>query len=373
MAEALRLAWELAGEDGDEGLRALEFLAGFDSLPPDQAARLVQRLRAHPKAGGWHLAEALTREARMNPSRRPQFIQEAIDQARGKSREELLPLVRWLVEQREFAQVLAVVSEDEVKTYLPLLENYLTALTLLGRFQDLERLVLDPQVNAILNQTLKAFYRAHLAFVTRKPPAQVREALSLARAAAEQEKRGDICLRLAAYAEERGHMDLAQEAYRSASQMRQTEREGYQGLIRAAEANGNSTLMFEAAREAVARWPDDPVYLERLLYVSLLLGMRIEASLAESERLLGQRPDDAVRLLTTALGYWRLRDPAAADPAGRADPGALSPGQRAVLAAIAREQGSDAAVAQARRLVLAIDPKSGMLPEERRCLERAVR
>lgn len=373
-AEGLRLAWDLAEDDGETGLQALEFLAEFERLPPEQATRLIERLRSHPKAGGWHLAEALTREARLNPARRPQFIQEAIEQARGKTREELLPLVRWLVEQREFAQVVALVNEDEVKTYLPLLENYLTALTFLGRFQDLERLVMDPEVNAILNQTLKAFYRAHLAFVTRKPPAQVREALSTARAAAELEKRGDLCLRLAQYAEARGHADLALDAYRSAAAMRQTEREGYQGLIRTAEAVGNSPLMLESAREAVARWPDDPVYLERLLYIRLLLGTGIEAALADAQRLLEQRPDDAVRLLTTAMGHWRLRDPAgAAEPVAKTRPADLSPGQRAVLAAITRGQGTAEAAAQARRLALAIDPKAPMLPEERRCLELAVR
>lgn len=373
-ADGLRLAWELAEQDTETGLQALEFLASFERLPPEQASRLIQRLRTHPKAGGWHLAEALTREARLNPTRRPQFIQEAIEQARGKTREELLPLVRWLVEQREFAQVVALVNEDEVKTYLPLLENYLTALTFLGRFQDLERLVMDPQVNSVLNQTLKAFYRAHLAFVTRKPPAQVRDAISAARAAAELEKRGDLCLRLAQYAEARGHADLALDAYRSAAAMRQTEREGYQGLIRTAELVGNSQLMLESAREAVARWPDDPVYLERLLYVSLLLGTGIETSLADAERLLEQRPEDAVRLLTAAMGHWRLRDPAgAAEALARTKAAELSPGQRAVLAAITRGQGTEAAAAQARQLALAIDPKAPMLPEERRCLESAVR
>jgi hypothetical protein len=372
-AEGLRLAWELAGDDSDTGLQALGFLAEFERLPPDQSARLIQRLRTHPKAGGWHLAEALTREARLDPARRPKFIQEAIEQARGKTREELLPLVRWLVEQREFAQVVALVNEDEVKTYLPLLENYLTALTFLGRFEDLERLVMDPQVNAILNQTLKAFYRAHLVFVTRKPPAEVRQALSSARAAAELEKRGDLCLRLAQYAEARGHVDIALQAYRSAAGMRQTEREGYQGLIRTAEAVGNSPVMLESSREAVARWPDDPVYLERLLYIQLLLGTSIEASLAEAQRLLEQRPDDAVRLLMAAMGHWRLRDPAGAAAAvAKARPADLSPGQRAVLAAILRGQETSAAEVKARQLALAIDPRVPMLPEERRCLELAV-
>ena len=77
----------------------------------------------------------------------------------------------------------------------------------------------------------------------------------------------------------------------------------------------------------------------------------------------------AASLLTAALGYWRLRDPvAAAKPVAKTEAAELSPGQRAVLAAITRGQGTAEAAAQARRLALAIDPKAPMLPEERRGL-----
>jgi hypothetical protein len=115
------------------------------------------------------------------------------------------------------------------------------------------------------------------------------------------------------------------------------------------------------------------VYLERLLYIQLLLGTSIEASLAEAQRLLEQRPDDAVRLLMAAMGHWRLRDPAGAAAAvAKARPADLSPGQRAVLAAILRGQETSAAEVKARQLALAIDPRVPMLPEERRCLELAV-
>ena len=277
--------------------------------------------------------------------------------------------MRWLVEQKEFAQVLNVLSEAEAKTYQPLLENYLTALTMLGRFDDLERLVGDPEVNQLLNQTMRAFYRAHLAFVTRKPPREVREALTLARSAAEVEKRGEICLRLAEYAEQRGHMDIAQEAYKSASQISRTERAGHLGLLRASEANGDTGVFLEAARAAVDRWPDDPLFVERLAYAHLIVGHQIEKSLHEIERLLEQRPGDPARLLMLALACWRLGDTASvARHLEATDLAGLSPGQRAIYAAIA---GEKAGLLKAEAL-RGIPAQATLLPEERRFLERAM-
>ncbi|HCN28832.1 MAG TPA: hypothetical protein DIT64_08690 [Verrucomicrobiales bacterium] len=372
--EGIRRAWRVAEEDGETGLAAIEFLASFESLPPDETARLIERLRRHPMAGARHQAEALKRQTRLDPARRPQHVQEVLSQARGKKREELVPHVRWLVDQKEFAQVLALVSEEEAKSYQPLLENYLTALTMLGRFDDLERLVADPGVNKLLNETMKAFYRAHLAFVTRKPPREFREALVLARAAAEVEKRGEICLRLAEYAEARGHPDIAQDAYRSASQMARTERAGHLGLLRASAANGNTAVFLESARAAVERWPDDPLFVEQLAYANLIVGHQVENSIAELRRLLEQRPDDPGRLLMLALAHWRLRDAGTSiEVLGRADVAGLTPGQRAVYAALAKGQTDEEWGRRRAEAIRGIDRQAAMLPEERQFLERALR
>lgn len=369
----LRRAWQVAAEDTETGLAALEYITTLESLPAEENARLIQRLRQHPSAGPQHEAQALARQARLDPANKPHYVREALAQAEGKKREELLPHVRWLIEQKQFAQVLSVLSEAEAKTYQPLLENYLTALTMLGRFSDLERLVNDPEVHKLLNQTMRAFYRAHLAFVTRKPPTEVREALILAKSAAEVEKRGEICLRLAEYAEQRGHMDIAQDAYKSASQMSRTERAGYLGLLRASEANGNTPLFLEAARSSVERWPDDPLFVERLAYAHLIVGHQIEKSLSDLQRLLEQRPDDPARQLMLALAYWRLGDAATASASlTKADLSGLTPGQRAIFAALASSQPGKEATEMKTAAIRGIPAKSTMLPEERRFLERAL-
>ncbi|TDU72934.1 hypothetical protein EI77_01400 [Prosthecobacter fusiformis] len=373
-SDGMRRAWAVAEREDALGLQALEFLDSFENLPPDEAGQLIKKLRSHPKATGWHQVAALKRQLRLNPAQRVALIQEAIELARGKSREDLVPMVRWLVEEQQFLQVLALVSEDEAKGYQPILENYLTALTMLKRFADLERLVKDPKVAGILNQSVSAFYRAHLAFVMNKPPEEVRAALIAAKNAADIERRGELCMKIAEYAEARGHPDIAEDAYKSAALNPRTDRLGYKGLLRASEANGNTEGLLEAATEAARRWPDDPQYVERFLYVNLLTGRQMELTLTECLKLLEQRPQDQVRRLMAALGHWRLMDFKAATPFLQdMDVSQLSSGQKAIYAAIARDSGANNAEQAARDVVNTIEAQARMLPEERVCMVKATR
>ncbi|MDZ4289790.1 MAG: hypothetical protein U0984_17635, partial [Prosthecobacter sp.] len=374
IATGMRRARELAEGDDETGLHAVEFLDTFENLPPDEASYLIQRLRNHPKATGWHLVAALKRQLRLDPVRRSLLIQETIDRARGKTREDLLPLVRFLVEQGEYLQVLALVSEDEAKGYQPLLENYLTALTMLQRFGELEKLVNDPKVMSLLNQSVSAFYRAHLAFVTKKPPEEIREALIAARNAADVERRAELLVKIGEYAEARGYSDIAEEAYKSASLIPRTERAGYHGLLRTAEVNGKTEALLKSAREANGRWPDDPTYLERYIYVSLLTGQELETSMQKALSLLEQQPQDQPRRLMAAFAFWRLKDlKGATTYLQKMELNHLTPGLQAVFAAIARDSDTNTAREAAIAVLQKLDSKARMLPEERALFEKAAR
>lgn len=373
-ADGMRRAWKVAEKDDATGLQAIEYLNGFETLPPDETSKLIQRLRNHPKATGWHYVAALNRQLALNPAQRPALIQEAIESAWGKDRDALVPMVRWLVEQQEFLQVLALVTEDQAKEYQPLLENYLTALTMLQRFDDLERLVKDPKVDKILNQSVSAFYRAHLAFVLRKPTEEIRGALTLAKNAADTERRGELCMKIGEYAEARGFADIAQDAYKSAALNPRTERQGYQGLLRATEANENTEGLLTAATEASRRWPDDPVYVERFLYANLITGRQIELTLTEVVKMLDERPGDTFRRLMAALAHWRIGDfKTATSYIQQLDIQQLSAGQRAVLAIIARDSTTDNGTEIARQVAQSIEAQARMLPEERTFLAKATR
>ncbi|MBV6500038.1 MAG: hypothetical protein CJBNEKGG_02505 [Prosthecobacter sp.] len=376
VSEGLRRAWQVAEKDDDLGLAALMLIDNVSDLAPDEARRLIARFRSHPKATGVHLVKALRRQIKLEPLHREQLIAEAMETARQRKREDKAALVRWLLEppQNEYHKVLALVGEDEALTYQPLLENYLNALTMLRRFDDVERLLDDERTSKILSQTVLTFFRAHLAYITTKSTEETRAALITAKNASDREHRADLLVQIARYAEERGHADIAEEAFRSVSRIGDHERAGFDGLIRTTRSNGNSEGLLAASSEAIRRWPDDNKYMEEYLYACLLTGHDIELSLLRAQKLHEAQPQDQQRRLFLAMSAWRIKDMAGTlkllGQINPEDPG-LTPGQRAVIAAIARETPANNAAEAARSVLRNIDPKARMMPEEKMCFIRA--
>lgn len=378
VSEGLRLAWKVAEGEDDLSLGALELIDTATDLPPDEAIKLIKQLRSHPKGNGWHLVMALRRQVKIEPLRREMLILEAATLARERKREDLVPLFRWLIEppQNEYLKALSLVTEAEAVAYQPLLENYLTALTALRRYADLERLVSDKRVAAILSHTILTFYRAHLAYVTHKSPEETRSALLLAKNASDIEGRADLLQRIATYAEERGHFDIAEEAFRSVALTRDHERVGFDGLIRMTRSNGNTEGLLASAGEAVRRWPDDGRYQEDFLYANLLTGRDVELTLTQVQKLYEMQPKDYQRQFFVALAYWRLRDMETATQYLNGmdlSNNNLTPGQQAVYAAIARDSTAENAAEVAKQVLRDIDPAARMLPEERLCFAKAGR
>ena len=366
--------WKLASGDDAIGLQTLEYIDSLPSLTPADTTRLIERLKNHPKADDRHYVSALKREVLLSPGHKKEIVMAATTKYRDKKRDQLLPFIRWLVEEGEFRQVLSVLPENEAKAHPRLLENYLNALTMLQHFDDLERLVNDPKVAEILDPTTVAMFRAHLAYVLKKPAEELRSKLIAAKDAAQLNGRYDALLQIARYGEQRGHFDIAEDAYRLAIKAAQRasaspriERDAFTGLINTCLANRSTESLIQASQEAVTRWPDDTNFAETYLYVSLLAGKNIELALRNAVNLLKIQPADNQRKLTVALARWRLRDTQqAVQNLQYIDLNPLTEGQRAVFAAIADSGGFHD---EALGVLKAIDPKASMLPEEQRCFE----
>lgn len=369
VGEGTAILWRLSENPGDIGIKAIEALDTVNDLSPSDMKRLIALLESHPRANGWHEVAAMKRRISLSPSRRTQIIQEAVMKYQSAERDKRVPFVRWLVLEREFLQVVALVDKEDAKANRDLLENYLTALTLLGRFNDLSDLVEDPKVAEILNKTVRAFYRAHLAFVKNAPKEEVREKLISARIAAQDEGRGDMLLAIARYAEARGIMDVALDAFKTASLNRRMEREGYEGLVRLSQTTGNLPALMEATREAVRRWPDDENFMETHLYASLVAGLDVELALERSLNLLAKRPDDSQVKIAAALGYYWFGDlDMSANHMQRVDLNKCTLGQQAVFAFLAKTCGYPDAAAT---VVKTIPTNATLLPQEEVFLKRA--
>ena len=73
-----------------------------------------------------------------------------------------------------------------------------------------------------------------------------------------------------------------------------------------------------------------------------------------------------------ALAHWRMKDVESATALLRnLDVGSLSPGQKAILAAMARGSDAKNAADAAKSVVQTIEAEAKMLPEERAFLEKA--
>ncbi|MBL9130839.1 MAG: hypothetical protein JNG86_06560 [Verrucomicrobiaceae bacterium] len=377
ISQGLDTAWKLAQTDDATGLEALEFLDSVPVHPVEIAEKYIQRLKEHPKGDDRHQIAALRREVKLYPDRKSAIIADAVARYRDKKRDALVPFITFLKEEEQFLEIVTLVTEEDAKTHQGLLENYLTALTMLKRFEQIERIVEDPAVAKILDPTTHAMFRAHLAFVTGKPAEEFRARLITAKDMAERNARFTALQRIAEYAEARSHFDIAEDAYRLAvmaarraatPQSPLVERAALKGLIKACEQNGHSESYFNACRDAVIRFPEDSDFLDKALYISLLVGHEVENSLKKAGNLLKAQPKDHHRRLMMALANWRLYDfERAKDFLQYMDLNLVSEGQRAVFAAIADSAGFHE---QALSVVKAISPKAVMFPEERACYQR---
>jgi tetratricopeptide (TPR) repeat protein len=377
--DGINSAWKIAQSDEPIGLKALEFLDSIQSMPSEISIPLLKRLKEHPKADERHYVAALRREVLLYPDRKKAIIDSAITAFKDKRREKLVPFIRWLVEEQQWLEIVTLLPEDEAKTHQGLLENYLTALTVLKRFDQIQRLIEDEAVAKILDHTTHAMFRAHMAFVMNKPPEELRSLLITAKTMAESEGRLPVLQRIAEYADARGHFDIAEDSYRltiriarrNASAMSpRIERESLIGLLSASLKNGNSESYFQAAHDAVLRFPEDSEFLDKALYISLLKGDEVETSLRKAMKLLQNQPKDNHRKLMVALGYLRIQDnKQALNYLQYMDLNLLSEGQRAVFAYIASSGGFQD---EANGVIRAIDPKARMFPEERRLYNRTI-
>ena len=329
-------------------------------------------MNQHPLAEEEHRIAALRRLAALEPSRKTEIIDQAMKDRANAKREDLVPLARWLTLEGESEKLIAFLKEDMVLNYTPLLENYLNALTLLKRYDDLARVIKDPKTR--LTTAERAFHKVHLAFVTSKNWDEVNSLLNDALAAAQSEGKPGMVMSIARYAEQREHPIVAEQAYLAITRIPQSrvgglEREGFESLLRLSYQNGNSKSFMETAQETARRWPDNQNFNERAVYSSLLAGMELEGSIIRARKLLADKPNDSQRKLIMALAYSRQLDPkSAAKHLQQINLGDISLGQGAVLCGIMKSAGFEQ---QAQSIASQIPNATKMLPEEERFLKLA--
>ena len=389
--QGMEILWNVIEGDDQRSLEAIRELADLENLDPEQRQRLAARLEQHPLANGWDWTRALTLRVGMAPLERDALIDKTSERFYGKKAEDLLPLIRWFVTHQEHGRVLTWLSEADVKRVEPLLLNYLTALSVLNRLPALERLVNDPEV--IMSPATRSFYQVQLAVIQAiTNPASgitrddMKQKLRAALVATASEGKIDMVLAIGAYCTDKLHdfYDVAADCYQQATRSYKTriEKPAFEGWIKAALLSGDSARLSEAATEASRRWPDDKTFLEHVLYVRLLRGELLETSCDEAGRLLEANPDDSIRKFLRALALWRLGDAlGAVKAAQKIDLLQVSPGQKAVFAAMFRDLGAERVTSgdeqrfeiTVQTLVNTVSRSRPLLAEEEQFIARALR
>lgn len=361
--EGVDILWRLAMNEAPVGLRAIEFIDKLN-LTPEGARRLIERLENHPLAKEPHSIAALKRRAALDPANKQKILTAAVESRSGKKREELVPLVRWLYEERDSRRILQLLKEDEVRDYPPLLREYFNALSMLERYDDLERLVKDPRSR--FSNAERDFHLVHLTFVkctlTKKPMDDIDALLVKAVNSALRENQVQMLLELGRYADVRKRHRTAMEAYKAASTTPMTERAGYEGMLRASYNLGSMKDFKTISQETVRRWPSNEYFTEQYLYACLLSGESVEIAFDRASRLLEARPKDSQRRIIMALASHRIGDrEACISHLQNCTFKDLTPGQQGVYAGLARSLGLST---EAESLEADVTDETLMLPEE---------
>ncbi|MEO6787893.1 MAG: hypothetical protein ABI318_17350 [Chthoniobacteraceae bacterium] len=297
----------LGREPTREGIEALQRLGTMRGTSLEVGAKIMELIRSHPLANEQQRILAFSIELALHPSERSAMLDAAVQNYRKAEPSARCAFGMWLHMHREYERMLVLIPVDEAFKRQDLLRVCLEALTGLGRFDEIERILkmkdvpLDVAIRELyLARTAEElgsatvaelhWRRAHLAAAP--SPAQMRE--------------------IAGYAEKFGRLDQAEIALRSLSANASTARPGMEGLLRIAQKRGDMPMLRETLEKMRERWPQDDSVKNDLAYVSLLMGRDVDESFLVAKELVARSPKSLPHRTTLALAALRKDDAAGA-------------------------------------------------------------
>jgi hypothetical protein len=350
--------WIAARGDGKISAMAMSALAMADGLSAGNRAELAML------AGK---SEALTGAQRYAIfdsciSKSPALLPEAIAAAK-----KLLPkdqpavrgqFYRWLSKHNQADTILQELPETEALQSRDLCMPYADALLRTKRWDDLERLLAQPELP--LSKVDLELFSAIVARERGQPADSVRHHLLTAVVHAGRNSRE--LSRVGTGAEVFGHLDIAIKAF-SASADRKIDRvEMLKRVYRLQKQRLDSAGMLKAAQDLLCERPGLPPYADSEIYLQLIAGLEMEDAV---QRVTTQDPSKDVNLpvwwLCRALAAYHVGDGESMNQClNLVSASGLEPGQRVVFAGLLRKAGR---ISDADAVVKAV-PAGRILPEE---------
>jgi tetratricopeptide (TPR) repeat protein len=357
--EARALLLRAMGNDGNEGLAALEVLARRLALTPEETLRVAERLETHPLARAQRLFWKREMELRSHPERRERVINEVVAAHRQSTAEDRARAARWLNLQRAHGGVRDIIPLEQALTRQDFFLIWADSMALDKQWGELKRVLEQERVP--VEPELVLLFRARAA----RELGEAKEAqLHWDRAAGEAMRRPEILWYMARYAERLGETRWAVQVYSLLTRTEADPREAWLSLVRVQESHADTPALLETLRAMARHYPNDPAVKNDLLYLRLLLKDDPESAAVEALRRVEDEPRIMAYRVTASLGLLRAGEAAAArrmlDEAGIADWSKLQPSWQAVYAAVLGASGDRAG---ARALIRTI-PAQRLKPEE---------
>lgn len=365
-ARSRQVLWEIAQEQDNNALRALEFLSSQTHLNGQEAEKLLTLIEAHPGALTRLRYAALSARLRARPQDRETLLAQEIERIRGQGVEALAPALQWLLVEHEPAQVVALLPDDLPLKSAQLLHPYLLAMGELHRWKEIETLLTSPKPLPV-SRTFIHLWRARAAEKLGSGIEAIRHHLESAFAQTGRGADEAAARTTAEVAEQMGQWDLAAQYYQETALLQPLAQGPLMEKVYEMAMRGRDTgAAVKAAHQLADLHPENRVYTQRALYLNLMAGLDIEVTRLR----LDQESSPQAYPLLRALAAYRLGDleQVRHHLAHITDPDDLPAGQRAAHAGLLSVCGDLGAAYQLAETI----PSPLLLPEEMRFLRRAL-
>jgi len=372
-SRARQTMWQLAENKDKTALSAFTFLARDKNLTSPEAHHLLKVAEAHPDTGPAQRLEILSSIMRINPHLREEILDAEVARHRGKPVLELVDVVAWLAREKQHIRILQLVSPQVAFESREIFPYVAQALGEEGRWADLRRMLTGSQAMPIPPARVQVWLAQAASKVDSSDRDSPRKHLENAVELASKNNDLGTLAAAAQVSEEQGLYDFAIRAYeRIAKASPQHEIEMLEKVYELALRNRDTQKLFEISEKVSALRPSSGVYRDRVQYLTLLTGTRMETVALSLASHYGESKGEShtSRIpspLLQALAAYRFRDNVTLDAsllALQPHYSILTPGQKAVAAGLLRASGR---AGDAFGLAEGVS-KTLLLPEEGRFL-----
>ncbi len=349
---------------GLEALRALAYIGPADAA---DARAIGTGLEAHPSAERKDKLLALQLRRLAGENTDPAMLRKTAAYLFKEEEDpaELAELGRWLNQQKLHDQTLEIIPPDLAVKRQDLFLVRLDALAVKKQWGAIDEAL--KRSDAPIEEYLRLLFEARVLQETGRGR---RADLAWDRARLALRDNPEKLWFMARYAERLGLFDVAQEALSRLASLPGSQKEALQQLVVVQQMRGRTRDMREALEKLARLTPEDPAVRNDLAYANILLGEKIETSVADARRLLQDAPAFLSYRVTLAAGLLRQGKPQEALELFRGIPitwAAARAGTRVAFAAVLRANKMQA---EAQLVLEGLDLKQqGILPEERTLLE----